>query len=66
MDLRAVLRQSHWDWDLSEPQVRAAWNLGQTNWFYPPELGWPQGRAADAAAPADGGCPVMAELQWPS
>jgi hypothetical protein len=44
MDLRAVLQQCHWDWDLSDPQVRAAWNFGQTDRFYPPELGWPQDR----------------------
>jgi hypothetical protein len=44
MDLRAVLRQGHWDWDLSDPRVRAAWDLGQTDRFYPPELGWPTDR----------------------
>jgi len=48
-DLRAVLRQCHWDWDLADPQVRAAWDLGQTNRFYPPELGWPQDRTASPA-----------------
>jgi hypothetical protein len=26
---------------LADPQVRAAWDLGQTDRFYPPELGWP-------------------------
>src|SRR6478609_6316074 len=26
MDLRAVLMQCHWDWDLSDPAVRAAWS----------------------------------------
>jgi peroxiredoxin len=42
MDLRAVLMQCHWDWDLSDPAVRAAWDRGDTDRFYPPELGWPQ------------------------
>jgi hypothetical protein len=42
MDLRAILQQCHWDWDLSDPQVRAAWERGETGRFYPPELGWPQ------------------------
>jgi len=46
MDLRAVLQQCHWDWDLSDPQVRAAWDLGHTDHLYPPELGWPQGRTS--------------------
>ena len=41
MDLRAVLQGCHWDWDLSDPQVRAAWERGDTGRFYPPELGWP-------------------------
>ena len=41
MDLRAVLMQCHWDWDLSDPAVRAAWQHGDTERFYPPELGWP-------------------------
>jgi hypothetical protein len=39
MDLRAVLQQCHWDWDLSDPRVRAAWDRGDTDGFYPPELG---------------------------
>jgi len=41
MDLRAVLMQCHWDWDLSDPAVQAAWDRGDTDRFYPPELGWP-------------------------
>ena len=45
MDLRAVLQQCHWDWDLSDPQVRAAWDHGEIDRFYPPELGWPQSMA---------------------
>jgi hypothetical protein len=39
-DLRAVLRKSHWDWDLSESEVRAAWDRGERPRFYPPEFGW--------------------------
>jgi peroxiredoxin len=41
-DLRAVLMKHHWDWDPSEPDVRAAWRRGERERFYPPELGWPQ------------------------
>jgi hypothetical protein len=67
MDLRAVLRRCHWDWDLSDPQVRAAWDLGQTERFYPPELGWPQDQTArPVASPAGVSCPATAELTWPS
>jgi hypothetical protein len=40
-DLRAVLMRHHWDWDLSAPEVRAAWEPGERERFYPPELGWP-------------------------
>jgi peroxiredoxin len=40
-DLRAVLVKCHWDWDLSEPEVRAAWECGERERFYPPEFGWP-------------------------
>jgi peroxiredoxin len=39
-DLRAVLMKHHWDWDLSDPQVRAAWERGEKHRFYPPEFGW--------------------------
>jgi hypothetical protein len=42
-DLRAVLMKHHWDWDLSEPEVKAAWRRGERERFYPPELGWPGG-----------------------
>jgi hypothetical protein len=31
----------HWDWDLSDPEVRSAWERGEIDRFYPPELGWP-------------------------
>jgi peroxiredoxin len=41
-DLRAVLMKHHWDWDLSDPKVKAAWQHGEVNRFYPPELGWPR------------------------
>jgi hypothetical protein len=41
-DLRAVLIKHHWDWDLSDPEVRAAWERGEIDRFYPPELGWPR------------------------
>ena len=29
------------DWDLSDPEVRAAWQRGEVDRFYAPELGWP-------------------------
>jgi hypothetical protein len=48
-DLRAVLMKYHWDWDLSDPEVKAAWERGELDRFYPPELGWPQDAAVDAA-----------------
>jgi peroxiredoxin len=41
-DLRAVLMKHHWDWDLSDPEVQAAWENGERDRFYPPELGWPE------------------------
>jgi hypothetical protein len=40
-DLRAALMKHHWDWDLSDPEVRAARQRGERERFYPPELGWP-------------------------
>ena len=46
MDLRAVLMKCRWDWDLSDPAVRAAWQRGETHRFYAPELGWPPEVAA--------------------
>jgi peroxiredoxin len=67
MDLRAVLRQCHWDWDLSDPQVRAAWDLGQTDRFYPPELGWPPDQdAGPAGSTAGTNCAAAAWPTWPS
>lgn len=39
-DLRAVLTKYHWDWDLSNSHVRAAWQRRELDRFYPPELGW--------------------------
>jgi|tagenome__1003787_1003787.scaffolds.fasta_scaffold19742770_1 hypothetical protein len=44
-DLRAILMKIHWDWDLSSPEVRPAWERGERNRFYPPELGWPRGNS---------------------
>jgi peroxiredoxin len=41
-DLRAVLMKHHWDWDLSRPDVKAAWEHGERDRFYPPERGWPK------------------------
>jgi peroxiredoxin len=55
-DLRAILMKVHWDWDLSDPEVRAAWKRGETDRFYPPELGWPES-AGEAVGSANG---------WPS
>jgi peroxiredoxin len=40
-DLRALLQESHWDWDLGKQEVREAWERGERDRFYPPELGWP-------------------------
>jgi peroxiredoxin len=37
-DLRAILQKIHWDWDLSDPEVRAAWERGERDRFYPPEF----------------------------
>jgi peroxiredoxin len=37
-DLRAVLKKVHWDWDLSDPCVRTAWERGNKERFYPPEF----------------------------
>ena len=34
-DLRGVLRRCRPDWDLSEPELRAAWARGEKNRFYP-------------------------------
>jgi peroxiredoxin len=39
-DLRAILTKHHWDWDLSDPEVRAAWERGDKERLYPPEFGW--------------------------
>ena len=40
-DLRAVLMKHHWDWDLSDPEVKAAWQRGEIDRSYAPEPGWP-------------------------
>jgi peroxiredoxin len=34
-DLRSVLSRCRPDWDLSEPELRAAWTRGEKNRFYP-------------------------------
>jgi peroxiredoxin len=39
-DLRAMLMKIHWDWDLSDREVRAAWERGERERFYAPEFGW--------------------------
>jgi hypothetical protein len=35
IDLRVVLQSCRWDYDLSKPEVRAAWQAGETGKFYP-------------------------------
>jgi peroxiredoxin len=40
-DLRALLQECHWDWDLAKQEVREEWERGERDRFYPPELGWP-------------------------
>ena len=35
LDLRAVLQKHRPDWDLTNPEVRAAWARGEKNRFYP-------------------------------
>jgi len=35
LDLRAVLQSCRWDWDLARPDVRAAWQAGEKDKFYP-------------------------------
>jgi len=34
-DLRSVLRKCRPDWDLSDPELRAAWQRGEKQRFYP-------------------------------
>lgn len=34
-DLRAVLKKSRPDWDITTPEMKAAWKRGETNRFYP-------------------------------
>lgn len=38
-----MLMTCHWDWDLSDPEGRAAWQRGEVDRFYVPEPGWPPG-----------------------
>jgi hypothetical protein len=45
-DLRATLRKCRWDWDLSKPEVRAAWERGETGRFFPPDVDC-HGRSVD-------------------
>jgi peroxiredoxin len=35
LDLRAVLRKCRPDWDITEPELRAAWERGDKSRFYP-------------------------------
>jgi len=35
LDLRAVLRKCRPDWDISTPELRAAWEKGEKSHFYP-------------------------------
>jgi peroxiredoxin len=35
LDLRAVLQKCRPDWDLGDPEVKAAWQRGEKNRFYP-------------------------------
>jgi hypothetical protein len=39
MDLQAVLMQCHWDWDLSDPAVRARLGARRHRSFLPPGTG---------------------------
>jgi hypothetical protein len=34
-DLRAVLKKCRPDWDITAPELRAAWGRGEKNGFYP-------------------------------
>ena len=64
-DLRAVLMKIHWDWDLSDPEVREVWSRGEKDRFYPPELGWPE-TASEAVGSANGRPSDRAEAARPS
>ena len=35
MDLRTVLQKCRPDWDITRPELRAAWERGEKNGFYP-------------------------------
>ena len=35
LDLRAVLKKCRPDWDISNPDLKAAWARGEKNRFYP-------------------------------
>jgi len=34
-DLRAVLKKCRPDWDITNPEMKAAWERGEKNRFYP-------------------------------
>jgi hypothetical protein len=34
-DLRAVLKKCRLDWDITEPELKAAWERGERRNFYP-------------------------------
>src|SRR6266849_8684354 len=34
-DLRAVLKKCRWDWDITNPELKAAWERGEKHRFYP-------------------------------
>jgi len=48
LDLRAVLQECRWDWDLSRPDVRAAWQAGEKERFYPYGKTFTQALAEDS------------------
>ncbi|MBC8161619.1 MAG: redoxin domain-containing protein [Roseiflexaceae bacterium] len=41
-DLREITQRIRFDWDLSDPAVRAAWDAGEKNKFYPYGASWKQ------------------------
>jgi hypothetical protein len=38
--LGAIVVKHHWDWDLSDPEVKAAWERSVRERCDPPEFGW--------------------------
>ncbi len=51
---RAMLMKDHWDWDLSDSEVRSAWERGEVHRLYPPELGWPEDRSGSGTRARSG------------